>query len=127
MHSHMEPQTASAERQDRAEDITVLDTRRISEDVWEMDCINDRGESREEMTLIPSDIYENTKDSRYRGPQGVVGKYLRALAQEDEDAREALQEAIRQRRDEVQSEIRALKREDSHLLHSQHDLGGSGE
>lgn len=117
-------QTASDERHERAQNITILDSRRISDEVWEIDCINDRGEKRENMTIIPSRIYSPSKDVQHRGPKGVVGKYIRALSFEDDEAHEQLVEAIRERRDRVQAEMKDLREEDSNLLHAQAALNG---
>lgn len=120
----MFPKTASEDRQDRAEQVTLTDVRRISNEVWEVDLINDRGEERENVTIIPSRIYSPSKDVQHRGPKGVVGKYIRALALESDEAREQLLDAISERRERIQEEIRALKEEDSNLLHAQADLDG---
>lgn len=116
------PKTASDERQERAEQVTLTDVRRISEEVWEVDLINDRGEVRENVTIIPSRIYSPTKDVRWRGPKGVVGKYIRALALENDDAHEQLLDAIEERRERIQGEIQDLKNEEANLLHAQADL-----
>lgn len=118
----MAPKTASDDRQTRAEQITIQEKRRISDDVWEIDVINDRGEKRENITIVPGDIYSPTKDMQHRGPSGVVGKYLRALAMADDDAQEKLLDAIRRRRDSVQEEMSHLRKEDANLLHAQSDL-----
>lgn len=102
--------------------MTLTDVRRISEEVWEVDLINDRGEVRENVTIIPSRIYSPTKDVRWRGPKGVVGKYIRALALENDDAHEQLLDAIEERRERIQGEIQDLKNEEANLLHAQADL-----
>lgn len=116
------PKTASDQRQERAEQVTLTDVRRISEEVWEVDLINEAGKVRENVTIIPSRIYSPTKDMQHRGPKGVVGKYIRALAMENDEAREQLLGAIRERRNRIQGEIRDLKEEESNLLHAQADL-----
>lgn len=118
----MVPRTASAKRQERAEQVTLLDVRRISDEVWEVDLVNDRGESRENVTIIPNRIYSPSKDMQHRGKNGHVGKYIRALALENEDAREQLENAIEERRNRIQEEISSLKEKDSNLLHAQVDL-----
>lgn len=118
----MMPQTASGERQERAEQITITEIRRISDEVWEVDCINESGEVRENLTIIPSRIYSPSKDMQHRGPKGVVGKYIRALAMEDDEAHDQLRTAIEERRDRIQGEIQDLKEEEANLLHAQADL-----
>jgi hypothetical protein len=89
-----------------------------------VDLLNEAGNRRENVTIIPSRIYSPSKDMQHRGPKGVVGKYIRALAMESDEAREQLITAIRERRDRIQGEIADLKEEDSNLLHAQADLNG---
>lgn len=120
----MMPKTASDARQERAEQVTILETRRISDEVWEVDLINEAGNERENVTIIPSRIYSPTKDMQHRGPKGVVGKYIRALAMENDEAHSQLMTAIEERRERIQGEIRDLKEEESNLLHAQADLDG---
>ena len=126
------PSEDSASRQDRAEQTTIEDIRIIDgnefgvEDatVYELDLINDSGERRENVTVIPSILFESTKDVQHRHDYGIVGKYTRALALENEEARQETLEAIRQKRDSIQEDIRDLKEKDSRLLHTQADLDG---
>lgn len=118
----MMPKTASSRRQERAENITILESRRISEEVWEVDVINEDGHERENLTIIPNRIYSPTKDMQHRGPKGIVGKYIRALAMHDDEARSKLTTAIKERRERIQGEISDLKEEESNLLHAQADL-----
>ena len=126
------PSQDSASRQRRAEDTTITDVRIIDgnefgvEDatVYELDLINDNGEKRENVTVIPSILFESTKDVQHRHDYGIVGKYTRALAMENDDAREEVLEAIRQKRESVQEDIRSLKEKDSRLLHTLSDLQG---
>jgi len=92
--------------------------------VYELDLINDNGEKRENVTVIPSILFESTKDVQHRHEYGIVGKYTRALAMENDDAREEVLEAIRQKRESVQEDIRSLKEKDSRLLHTLSDLQG---
>jgi len=120
----MMPKTASDARQERAEQVTIVESRRVTDKVWEVDLINDNGDMRENVTIIPSRIYSPSKDMQHRGPKGIVGKYIRALAMEDEDAHEQLMDGIRERRERIQGEIRDLKEEESNLLHAQADLDG---
>ena len=112
------PRTASKGRQKRAQQVTILESRRISEEVWEVDLINDSGEERDNVTIIPSRIYSPTKDMQHRGPKGIVGKYLLALAEEEEEAHQQLVDAIEERRERIQGEISDLKEEEANLLHA---------
>lgn len=116
------PKTASDARQERAEQVTIVESRRVTDEVWEVDLINDNGDMRENVTIIPSRIYSPSKDMQHRGPKGIVGKYLMALAMEDKDAHEQLMDAIAERRERIQGEIRDLKEEESNLLHAQANL-----
>lgn len=110
-------ESASTSRHERAKNITILDTRRISDEVWEIDVINDAGEERENITIIPSRIYSPTKDMQHRGPKGVVGKYIQALAMENDEAKEQLALAIEERIERIDNEISDLK-EEKRNLHS---------
>lgn len=126
------PSEDSTTRQERAEQTTIEDIRIIDGDefgvedatVYELDLINESGERRENVTVIPSILFESTKDVQHRHEYGIVGKYTRALAMENDEAREEVLTAIRQKRDSVQEDIRDLKEKDSRLLHTQADLGG---
>lgn len=113
---------SASTRQKRAEEVELTDVRRISETVWEVDLINDQGQRRENVTIVPSDLYSPTKDMQYRGPRGIVDKYIRALAMENDDARQQLITAIQKRRNEVQEEISHLREKDSNLLQAQADI-----
>lgn len=120
---------ASTSRQKRAESVKILNVRRIDtisaeHPVFEVDLINDRGEMRENITIIPSVLFESTKDVQYRHDKGVVGKYTRALAMENDEVRELVITAIREFRDSTQDQMRDLRDKDSHLLHAQADLKG---
>jgi hypothetical protein len=74
-------------RQDRADNTTITAIREIDASarsatdprVFEVDLINERGEVRENVTIIPRLLYESTKDVQYRGDSGIIGKYTRAL------------------------------------------------
>lgn len=114
--------TRPTTRQERAEQIKLTDVRRISETIWEVDAINEDGESRENLTIIPERIYSPTKDMQHRGPKGVVGKYIRALALEDAEARDQLNAAIRERRDRIRAEISDLQEELGNLTSAQQEL-----
>lgn len=127
------PSEASADRQERAKQCTILDTRIIEGKnfgfpdeftVYELDLINDRGETRENVTIIPRVLFENTKDVQHRHDDGIVGKYSRALAMENDQAEEALLAGIEDRRDEIQEEMSELRSADSRLLHTAADLNG---
>lgn len=118
----MTTRSKTAGRQERAEQIRITDVRRISDEVWEIDCLNDDGEVRENMTIIPSQIYSPTKDMQHRGPNGVVGKYIRALAMENFEAREKLLDAIEERTESIEKEIRQLKGEVGRLKQAESDL-----
>lgn len=126
------PSEDSASRQHRAEDTTITDIRQIDGDefgvtdatVYEVDLVNESGETRENVTIIPAILFENTKDVQHRHDEGIVGKYSRALAMEHEQAREELLNGIRRKREETQEQIRTLKEKDSRLLHTLADLDG---
>lgn len=127
------PSKDSESRQKRAEQTTLTDIRTIAGDsfgvpdeytVYEVDLINDSGEERENVVIIPRILFENTKDVQYRHESGIVGKYSRALAMENDEAKEALLTGIEEKRDALQSEIRDLKETDARLLHTQADLDG---
>lgn len=127
------PSEDSESRQKRAEQTTILDVRTISGDafdvsdeytVYEVDLINESGERRENVTIIPRILFENTKDVQHRHDAGVIGKYARALALEDEDAREALLAGIREKREEIAEEMSTLREKDSRLLHTLCDMEG---
>lgn len=125
------PADDSTTRQERAEQTDVTDIRTIDGDgfgadvtVYEIDAVNEEGEIRENITIVPEILFENTKDVQHRHEAGIVGKYSRALALESDEARDLLLKGIRAKRDETQDEIRRLKEKDSRLLHTQADLGG---
>jgi len=100
----------------RAEQIEVTDIRRIDgtafvddmPTVYEVDFVNDRGETRENLTIIPGILYEATHDVRFRHEQGVVGKYTIALANADTQAKRELVAAINTRRSSFTDEIDQL-------------------
>jgi len=125
------PSEDSATRQERAEQTSVTDIRTIDGagfgadvTVYEIDVVNEEGEVRENITIVPEILFENTKDVQHRHEAGIVGKYSRALAMEDSEARELLIQGIRAKREETQEEIARLKAKDSRLLHTQADLDG---
>lgn len=125
------PSEDSETRQYRAEQTDVTDIRKISGDqfgadvtVFEVDVINESGYVRENITIVPEILFENTKDVQHRHEAGIVGKYSRALALESDEARDLLLEGISQARDEAQQEIERLEQKDARLLHTQADLNG---
>lgn len=107
-------------RQERAEEISFHAVREISNGdgptVFEVDATNERGELRENLTLIPGIRYEATKDVRYRHDEGVIGKYTRRLCQVDEQAREELLDFIEEEREELQEKITELSEKDTRLM-----------
>jgi len=126
------PSEDSSSRQSRAEDCEILDIRTIDgeafsvnqETVYEIDVRNENGELRENVVIIPRVLFESTKDVQYRHEEGIVGKYSRKLALEDEQAMDELLAGIDDKRDEFQSEVQTLKEKDARLLHTQADLNG---
>jgi hypothetical protein len=125
------PSEDSRSRQKRAEETTVTDIREIDGEafgtdvtVYEVDVVNESGEERENITIVPEILFENTKDVQHRHEAGIVGKYTLALCQESDKAREQLIDGIKTKRESVQSEIEELKEKDSRLLHFQADIGG---
>lgn len=127
--STQDPAQDSFDRTDRAYNTDILDVRVIDPEwfdgdatVYELDLENERGETRENVVVIPKVLYENTNDVRYRHSAGIVGKYTRALAMENEQAATELREGIDKRRKEIQENIKQLKEKDSRLLHTIVDL-----
>lgn len=125
------PSEDSDTRQRRAEQTDVTDVRTIDGEqfgadvtVFEIDVVNESGEVRENITIVPEILFENTKDVQHRHEAGIVGKYSRALAMESDEARDLLLQGIRAKREETQEQIRTLKEKDSRLLHTQADLDG---
>lgn len=127
------PSEDSESRQERAEQTTITEVRTISGEqfgvpddttVFEVDLVNERGESRENVVIIPRILFENTKDVQHRHSEGIVGKYSRALAMESDEARDELLAGISDRRDDIQEEMGVLREKDSRLLHTQADLNG---
>jgi len=127
------PSVDSETRQERAEQTTITEVRTISGEafgvpdeytVYEVDLVNESGEERENVVIIPRILFENTKDVQHRHEAGIVGKYSRALAMESDEAREELVRGISEKRSDVQDEIRRLKEKDSRLLHTQADFDG---
>jgi len=125
------PSEDSASRQERAEQIDVTDIRTIDGDafgphvtVYEIDAVNEDGETRENLVIVPEILFENTKDVQHRHSEGIVGKYSRALALESDEARELLLDGIETKRDRIQSEVGDLHSKDARLLHTKCDLNG---
>jgi len=125
------PEVDSSTRQERAEQTEILDVRVIDgetfelpdeHDVFEVDLINERGQLRENVTIVPSILYESTHDVRYRHEFGIVGKYTRALAHANENALEQLQDGITAARREIHERQGELRRKDSRLMHTAMDI-----
>ena len=77
------PSEDSETRQRRAEQTNITEVRTISGEafgvpddytVYEVDLVNDSGESRENVVIIPRILFENTKDVQHRHEAGIVGK-----------------------------------------------------
>lgn len=126
------PSKDSESRQNRAEKVHIEEIREIDGSafdvpddytVYEVDLLNEDGEPRENVTIIPRILFESTKDVQYRHEYGIVGKYTRALAMEHEGAQEELVTAIAEKRNSVQDETKFLKEKDSRLLHTLADMG----
>lgn len=127
------PSDDSESRQERAEQCIIHDVREISGEqfgvpddttVFEVDLTNEQGESRENVVIIPRVLFENTKDVQYRHEEGIVGKYSRALAMENDAAHDELLSGIQDKRDAIHSEISTRRETDARLLHTQADLNG---
>jgi len=125
------PEVDSSTRQERAEQTEILDVRIIDgntfdlpdeHDVFEVDLINERGQLRENVTIVPSILYESTHDVRYRHEFGIVGKYTRALAHANSDALEQLQAGITAARTKIHNQQGELRRKDSLLMHTAMDI-----
>lgn len=127
------PSEDAESRYERAEQTTITDVRTIDGDafdvgedttVYEVDLVNESGETRENVVIIPRILFENTKDVQYRHSEGVVGKYSIALALESDEAKEALLDGIEDRRDSIHEDVRSLNETDSRLLHTSANLNG---
>jgi len=127
------PSEDSETRQSRAEQTDITEVRTISGEafgvpsdytVYEVDLVNEDGETRENVVIIPRILFENTKDVQHRHEAGIVGKYTLALCQESDEARDLLISGIKSKRNETQEKIRELKERDSRLLHFQAEVGG---
>lgn len=101
--------TGRLKRVERARDCSVKDVRVIEGDdygvdvtVYEADFVNEDGQPRDNIVIIPSILFENTKDVQFRHDDGVVGKYSLCLAQERDDVADALSRALEQRVDKAQ-------------------------
>lgn len=123
------PSEDSLDRTKKAKQTDILDVRVIDPDffdgdatVFEVDLVNEENEERENITIIPRILFENTKDVQYRHDDGIVGKYTRALAMENKQAAAELRTGIESRRTEIQREIKSLKEKDSRLLHTIVDM-----
>jgi len=113
-------------RQDRANAITVEEIQRVRNGVFEVTFLNENGQQRSH-TLIPREVYSTSPDMRYRGNEGHVGKYLRALAMANDDAREQLREGIDSRRREVSNELSEVRDRLGRLETAQNNLTQSEE
>lgn len=127
------PSVDSKTRHERATNCNIIDVRTISGDtfavldeftVYEVDLINEQGSARDNVTIIPRILFENTKDVQYRHEKGIIGKYSLALAQESDEAREELLAGIREKRQELRDKSKELDSKDSRLLHTEVELGG---
>jgi len=125
------PSEDSESRQERAEDTQILEVREIDGSafdipsdatVYEVDLINEAGEKRENVTIIPRILFENTKDVQHRHNDGIVGKYSRALALESSEAKQQLIDGIEDKRESVQEQIADLRAKDSRLFHTRADI-----
>lgn len=108
--------TDRLQRFERSKDVHFQRIKAIDEigdgaTVWEVDAINEEGEERENLTLVPRIRYSSTNDMRYRYGEGVVDKYLLALAREREDARDELLAGINEERNEIEEKIGELSDE----------------
>lgn len=110
-------------RQDRADNTTITAIREIDASarsatdprVFEVDLINERGEVRENVTIIPRLLYESTKDVQYRGDSGIIGKYTRALVSEHPEAYDELCLGIAEEANEVTKQQRRLRQRKQNL------------
>lgn len=127
------PQDDSASRQNRAEQCQILDVREIEGrafdvpneyTIYEVDLLNEDGERRDNVTIIPRVLFESTKDVQHRHEFGIIGKYSLALSQHNEQAQEELVKGIREQRDQLSEEIRFLKEKDSRLLNFLCEING---
>jgi len=122
------PSEDSYTRQQRAEQTQITDIRTIDGEpfgadvtVYEVDLVNERGEVRENVTIVPEILFENTKDVQHRHDAGIVGKYTRALVMADDEAHDLLLQGIRQKRDNIRDKISRLKEKEARLLHTRID------
>lgn len=106
-------------REERAQHMTFHDIREIPQPggptIYEVDVTNEKGETRENLTLIPGIRYEATKDVRYRHSEGVVGKYTLALCAENEAAKEELHAFLKEERAELTDKLNELRKKNGQL------------
>jgi hypothetical protein len=84
-------------RQDRAEALSNVRIYELREGVFALHCENENGEPRKRI-LKPDELYSSSPDMKYR--PHVVGKYMRRLAMENEEARSLLYSGIRKKETE---------------------------
>lgn len=118
-------------RQDRAQKCVILDVREIDGNafdvnddtiVYEMDLLNERGERRENVVVIPRILFENTKDVQYRHDNGVVGKYTRALAMHNDKARQQLLQGVEEKLGEVSEELTQIQEKRNNLREAYNEV-----
>ncbi len=81
-------------RQQRAEQLSNVEVYELRNGVYALHCENEDGEPRKRI-LEPGEMYSSSPDMKYR--PHVIGKYMRRLAMENVDARNALRKAARER------------------------------
>lgn len=123
------PSQDSKSRMERAEQVEIIDIREIDGStfgidatVYELDLLNEDGERRDNMVVIPRILFENTKDVQHRHDKGVIGKYSLALAQASDAAKEELLAGIDDKANEVSEQLRELRQKDSRLRNFKVDV-----
>lgn len=96
---------SQTQRKNRANDTRVESLDQVREGVYVGDFVNERGERRENVVLIPSKIFSSSEDMLYRSAEGYVGKYLLAAAETDSEFNERLSEAIDDRIEHLESKL----------------------
>lgn len=92
------------DRIEKSEQVTVEDLWEVQEGVFAANMVNDRGEDREKIMLVPFRVTSETSDSIHRSE--YVGKYLLACAREDSEFRELLRTGLQFRINKLSEKYR---------------------
>lgn len=104
----VEPATET--RIERAQEVTILEAEELEDGHYRVRARNEDGEERQ-LLLVPNRLLSSSPDSMYRRDNGIVGKYLLALAQVHDGAREDLLEAIEEQQEDLEDDLSELQAE----------------